>query len=178
MLEGLQTLVAGYWSKLKAGVINFACPIPISMPFNFPKKTIIHVTDYPICTENFHCNHFCLVLCGHYYHPWCLNVQAISPIPKCKVQGCEQEFHHEWHKSFCFLDRAQDDANSLMKSEVALSTRLSSNYITFLLSFLSCICDSKFLFLMEECISRGNAYFLTSWFNMILFLCAILSLEL
>jgi hypothetical protein len=85
MLEGLQTLVAGYWSKLKAGAINFDYPILLSRPSNFPKKTIIHVIDCPICNENFHCNDLYLVLYGHYYHPWCLNVQAIGPILKCKV---------------------------------------------------------------------------------------------
>jgi hypothetical protein len=41
VLERLQTFSTRYWSKLKAGCITFAYPIPIAKPSNFVKKIII-----------------------------------------------------------------------------------------------------------------------------------------
>ncbi len=78
MLERLQTFIVGYWSKLKAGCITFAWPIPITRPFNFVKFFVIYVHDCLICKENFHCNDICVASCGHCYHPWCLIIQCTS----------------------------------------------------------------------------------------------------
>ncbi len=104
MLERLQTLIVGYWSKLKASCIIFACPIRIARPSNFVKFFVIYVHDYLICKENFHCNDVCVASCGHCYHPWCLTIQCTSQT-KCQVKGCDQEFDPSWQLSFGFFNK-------------------------------------------------------------------------
>lgn len=93
VLERLQTFIKRYWSKLNAGCMTFAYPIPIAKPSNFVKKIVIYVQDCPICNENFHCNDICVALCGHCYHLWCLTIQSTS-VTKCQMKGCDQDLIH------------------------------------------------------------------------------------
>ncbi len=54
----LQTLIVGFWSKLKLGCIMFACLIPITRLIFFEKKC--HVQDCPFYNENFHYMDICV----------------------------------------------------------------------------------------------------------------------
>ncbi len=119
MLENLQTLLVGYWFKLKSGFFYvLTCPTPITRPLDFVKKAVIYVHYIQL-----HGNDICVVSFGHYNHHWCLTIQCTSS-PKCKAQGCKEEFAIDWQKSFGFFNKAQENINSPLQFERALFTKV------------------------------------------------------
>ncbi len=134
----LQTLIVGFWSKLKLGCITFACLIPIARPIFFEKKC--HVQDCLFYNENFHYIDIYVALCGHCYHPWYLFKLCASSM-KCKPNGWYEKFDPSWQLSFGFFN-IQDEKKSPLQLEATLMGFLVTNpWPCFMSIVFCCICE-------------------------------------